>query len=206
VDPGRLTTGHKIAGGAGLVLLISLWLNWYSVDLGNGILDGFGVGVNANAWQAFGLIDLLLFVTSLVAIASAVLAASDTRLDLPVTPGQVVTALAALCVLLILYRLVDRPIGPNEVISIQYGAFIGLLAAAGVAFGGFRLMQEEGSIPGREDEGRGTLTGARSGAGAAPGAGSGTGAGATPEPQPPSPAAPRHPESEAPPPPESREP
>jgi hypothetical protein len=53
-------------------------------------------------------------------------------------------------VLFILYRLVDPPGGGDVAgvsidISPTVGAFLGLLAAVGITYGGYRAMQEEGA-------------------------------------------------------------
>lgn len=141
MDVGRLTQGQKIAGAAGLLLLISLWLGWYGVDLGPAAAAvGVSIDVTANAWEAFGMIDLLLFLTALAAIALAVLTATGRTADLPVNPAQVAAGLGALSTLLVLYRIINPP-GEGG-IGVEFGAFIGLLAAAGVAFGAWRAMQE----------------------------------------------------------------
>jgi hypothetical protein len=144
MDPSRLTQGQKIAGGAGVLLLVSLFLSWYGVDLG-GIAAAAGVDVSVNAWDAFGLIDLVLFLTALAAIAHAALAASDRKVELPVSPAQVVAGLGALSVLLIVYRLLNQP-GPNELVGVRFGLFVGLLGAIGVALGGFRSLQDEPAV------------------------------------------------------------
>ena len=145
MDPSRLTQGQKIAGGAGLILLISLWLSWYGADLG-GLADSIGIDATVNAWGAFDLVDIVLFLTALAALALAALAASNTRVDLPVAPALIVAGLGVLSVLLILYRILNQP-GPNELIDVKFGAFIGLLSAAGVAYGGIRWMSETGAAP-----------------------------------------------------------
>jgi len=146
MDPSRLTQGQKIAAASGLVLLVSLWLSWYGIDLGQvGGAIGAGLDLSANAWQAFGLLDLLLFITAVAAIAFAALAANGRRVDLPVAPAQVVAGLAALATLLVVYRIINAP-GPDGAIGVEFGAFIGLLSAAGVTFGAWRAMQE-GTAP-----------------------------------------------------------
>jgi hypothetical protein len=145
MELGKLTQAQKIAGAAGLVLLVSLWFSWYGVDVGGGVAESIvedaGIDTSANAWQSFDIIDLLLFLTALAAIAFAALAAAGRRVDLPVEPAQVVAGLGALSVLAILYRIINQP-GPNDAIGLKFGVFLGLLAALGVAYAGWRAMQE----------------------------------------------------------------
>ena len=60
---------------------------------------------------------------------------------------SVFTVLAgALAALLILYRIVNQP-GPNDVVEVELGAWLGLLAALVIAGGGWRSMRVE-PIPG----------------------------------------------------------
>ena len=85
---------------------------WFSVDFGSdnlGLTGGIDTG--ANAWQAFGFIDIVLFVTILVAIGGAVIAANATSVNTPVAISAITCGLGILSVLLILFRIVDPP-GP----------------------------------------------------------------------------------------------
>ncbi len=148
MDLDKLNQGEKIAGIAGIVLLISLWLAWYSGAKVNGIeVPGAG---SASGWEALSLIDIIVFITAVVAIASAFLAANEGDAGLPVALSAVVTALGALSVLLILFRIIDVPTGdiPDGVdvsIGRGFGIFVALIAAAGVTYGGYLGMQEEGT-------------------------------------------------------------
>ena len=47
-----------------------------------------------------------------------------------------------LTTLLVLYRLIDPPV---EGLDRAYGVFLGLIASAGIAYGGWRAMEEEGT-------------------------------------------------------------
>ena len=178
-DTNRLSTGEIIAGISGVVLLISMFLKWYSVSVsgGGGILGNTNFGVaDANAWQAFGLIDLIIFLCAVVAIAGAILRAMARDVDLPWPMATVTLGAGALAFLLILFRLlvdpVDVPDLPGAVdvdVGRGIGLFLGLISAAGVAYGGWRAMSE---APGAST-GAGT---AAAGAGPAP-AGAGVGEG-----------------------------
>ena len=149
-DRNRIGQGELIAGISGLVLLISLWFKWYGVSFSaGGILKGFSIGASASAWQAFSLIDIILFLIALIAIAAAVLRGLDRMPDLPAPVSTIVTGAGGLAVLLILYRLIDTPVDTHGVkgidVSLKFGIFLGLFSAAGVAYGGWRAMQESGA-------------------------------------------------------------
>jgi hypothetical protein len=148
----RLNQGEKVAAAAGIVLLISMWLPWYDITIHGIKLPG--IDNTVNAWQAFSLIDIFLLITAIAAIGAAVLAANEGDSGLPVAASSVVTALGALAVLLIIFRLIDSP-APNDLpdqidIGRKIGIFIGLVAAAAVTYGGYLGMQEEGTSLSRE--------------------------------------------------------
>jgi hypothetical protein len=138
MDLDRLTMGEKIAGAAAIVLLISMWFAWFGFD-NPGEALGIGGSITLNAWQSFDFIDLILFVTVLVTVGSVAAKASDALVDFPFNP--VVAVLGGLCVLLVLYRVIDPPYGSDR----EWGVFLGLILTALVAYGGYRAMEEEGS-------------------------------------------------------------
>lgn len=154
MDTTRLRLGELIAGIAGLILLFSLFLSWYSVggDFGGGpagafakkLLDQGEIDTSLTAWQAFSWLDLVLFVTGVVAIATAVLQMTQRTVAVPVAASVVTTALGLLATLWILYRIVNQP-GPNDVLDVSLGAYLGLLASGAIALGGYLSMREEGS-------------------------------------------------------------
>jgi len=168
-DIGRLRRGEQIAAVAAVLLFILMFFDWYTVSVSGGLLGGLSVG--GSAWQAFGFIDIYLFIVIVAAIALAVLTATERTPALPVTMAVIVTALAALGTLLVLYRLIDTPVGdvPDGVdVSRTIWAFLGLVAVAAITYGGYLSMREEGttlgdvkaqasaafdSAPARRDEG-----------------------------------------------------
>lgn len=143
MDANRLGTGEKIAGISAAILFIDMFLlDWFGfggrVETVVGSID---VGGGANAWQAFGFIDIILFLTIGAAIAVAVMAANANDVNLPIAGSALVAGLGILSTVLILYRILDTPFGADR----KIGVFIGLLAAAGIAYGGWAAMQEEGT-------------------------------------------------------------
>ena len=106
MDFTRLTQGEKIAGASGLALILIMFIfNWYGVEVGGESVPDSG----ANAWEAFGFIDIVLFVTVAAAIGLALISASQTEVGLPVAASAVVAGLGILSVILVLYRIVDTP-------------------------------------------------------------------------------------------------
>jgi hypothetical protein len=186
MDFAALNRGEKIAGVAGIILILVMFIfDWYSVKVAGTSVPNSGV----DAWDAYGFIDIILLLTALAAIGLALLAASDAEPGLPVAGSAIVCALGILAVVLILFRIIDKPGGdvgalsnalggPEVSVSLSIGVFLGLISAAGIAVGGYLAMQEEGtSFAGEADRFRG---GGSGGGGAG-----GTGAGAPPPPPPP---------------------
>jgi hypothetical protein len=149
-DRNRLSQGELIAGIAGFILLIDLWFKWYGVKVSaGGALRNFNIGVSANAWESFGLIDIILFLVALIAIGVAVLRALNNMPDMPFPPATLVTVAGGIALLLIIYRIIDTPVDTGGVDGIdvtrKIGVWIGLLSAAAVTYGGWRAMQESGA-------------------------------------------------------------
>jgi hypothetical protein len=202
-----LSRGEKIAGVAGVALILVMFIfDWYAVEVGGTAVPDSGV----NAWGAYGFIDIVLFITALAAIGLVVLAASDSDVGLPVAGSAIVCALGILAVILILFRIIDKPGGDVEAIGVisgalggpetsvvlKIGVFLGLISAAGIAVGGYLGMQEEGtSFAAEADRFRGGGTGGFGG----PGAGSQQPPSSPPPSQPPQ----SPPPPQAPPPPQS---
>jgi hypothetical protein len=148
-DIGRLRRGEQIAAVAAVLLFILMFFDWYTVSVSGGLLGGLSVG--GSAWEAFGFIDIYLFIVIVAALALAVLTATERTPALPVTMAVIVTALAALGTLLVLYRLIDTPVGdvPDGVdVSRTIWAFLGLVAVAAITYGGYLSMREEGTTLG----------------------------------------------------------
>ncbi|HSS41250.1 MAG TPA: hypothetical protein VLK37_01725 [Solirubrobacterales bacterium] len=144
----RLSTGEKIAGGSGVLLFIFMFFDWFKVDVSGG--EGlFSLSIGGNAWEAFSTIDIILMIVVIVAVGVAVLRLSDAVFEPPFSLNAAVAILGGIAVLLILYRIIDPPGDtggvPGVDISPAVGIFLGLIAAAGITYGGYRAMQEEGT-------------------------------------------------------------
>jgi hypothetical protein len=186
VDVDKLSTGEKVSAVSAVLLFIFMFFDWFSVEVsgGNGILSASAGG---SAWDALDYIPIFLVITIVAAIGVAVVRLTETPFEPAISVNAVIAVLGGISFLLILYRIVDAPgagtfPGVSVDVSPAVGIFLGLIAAAGIAYGGYRAMQEEGSS--FADVGD-----RLSGAGPAPRGGSAT----TPPPPPPSSAAPAPP-------------
>ena len=166
MDTSRLGQGELIAAVAAVALFIIMFLTWFSFpdvagvstddardaieqaeDLGfstegaDEALDAAEDAANVNAWDAFDFIKIVMLITIIAAIALAVMSAMGTAVNLPIAMSAIVAGLGILTTLLVLYRVID-PVGE---LDRSYGLFLGLVASAGIAYGGWRAMQDEGT-------------------------------------------------------------
>jgi hypothetical protein len=170
LDTLNVSRGALIAGIAAVLLFIFMFFGWYGVD--NISTSGFGfeqeisgdqinslgggADTSANAWQAFSLIDLILFVCIVGVVVMVLLELTGAAVNLPVAPSAIIAGLGILAFVLILFRLIITPdtgaddfapagVDINVDVSRKIGVFLGLLASAGMAVGGWLSMQEEGT-------------------------------------------------------------
>jgi hypothetical protein len=178
MDMDRLSTGEKIAGGSAVLLFIFMFFDWFSVDVEGGL---FSVSFGGSAWDALDVIPIILMVAIVAAVGVAVLRLTDAVFEPSLSVNAVVAVLGAISVILILYRIISPPDGGIEGIDVSpaVGIFLGLIAAAGITYGGYRAMQEEGTSFGDVGD---RLSGGGHGGTGGPGAG-----GPTPPPPPPPP-------------------
>lgn len=137
MDVNRLSRGEKIAGAAALLLLIDMFLNWYSVNISGALsaaASRAGIDTSVDAWQAFGTTDLLMLITILAALTMVGLRVMGRSANLPVSLPLVVAALGAITTVIVLWRIINQP-GPNDFINVEYGAYLGLILLAGLTYG-----------------------------------------------------------------------
>jgi hypothetical protein len=92
------------------------------------------------AWQAFAVVDLVMAAAALVAISVGAVVLGRFSVSYPVAGSSVTAGLGGLALLLIAYRLINPP-GDGD-LDREVGAWLGLIAAAGVTLGGYLGMQE----------------------------------------------------------------
>jgi uncharacterized membrane protein YhaH (DUF805 family) len=181
MDLDRLSTGEKIAGAAGILLFIFMSFDWFSVDVSGtgGLVGGIGSG---NAWDWLDVIPFILLLAIVAAVGVAVVRLTEADFEPEISMNAVVAILGGISALLILYRIIDTPGdsgsfgGVSVDVNPAIGVFLGLIAAVGIAYGGYRAMREEGTSFGEVGE--------RLGSGRSGGHGPSSGAGQAPPPPP----------------------
>jgi hypothetical protein len=117
-----------IAGVSGFLLFIFLFLPWVGAE---------GVDESLSGWEANNPFDIVLLITAIVAIGAAL----GGGVELPgISINGATAVLGIVSAIAILWFLIDYPEGLER----KIGIFLSLLAAVGVAYGGFTAAQEEG--------------------------------------------------------------
>jgi hypothetical protein len=149
----RLNHGEAIALVAAVGLFVFMFLGWYGSEISGqaGRIDfGDGAGAGGSAWATLSVISFALMLTIAVTVGAALLALTGSGWKPAIPASAVVTVLGGLSFLLILFRIVFPPdfgtlggIAVNA--TLELGIFLGLVAAAGVAYGGYRAMGQRGT-------------------------------------------------------------
>jgi hypothetical protein len=152
LDLTRLTRGEAIAAGSAMLLVVVMFLPWFSEKAPvtiPGLPTREITQTTHNAWESLGAIDVLLVLVVVLTLAVALAHAAGLTAADPVLPPSLFVAAAGLfAVALILYRLIDPPgatidlaVGKADV-GRQLGIVLGLLAAAGISLGGYLTLAE----------------------------------------------------------------
>src|ERR1700710_594918 len=115
-DATAVPPSRWLAGGGALVLLISLFLDWFGAG-----------GYSQTGWDAYDG-DKLVGIFALVALLLIGLELFGARPPLPVAPAIVVLACGALSLMIIVLRFIDLS-------GFRYGIYVGFLAAAALTAG-----------------------------------------------------------------------
>lgn len=151
MDLDKLGVGEKIASASAIALFIFMFFDWFSAEVSasNGNFTA-SASEGGNAWDALDNIPIFLVLAIVLVLAVAALRLTDADFEPPFPANAAVAVVGVIAVLLILYRIIDPPgnsgdfAGVSVDISPAFGIFISLIAAAGITYGGYRGMQEEG--------------------------------------------------------------
>jgi hypothetical protein len=144
----KLSRGEKVSAVSAILLFAFMFLDWFGARV-HGVPGFTGPTPGGSAWQVLDVIPVFLMLAIVCALGVAVVRLSDADLELAVSLNAIVAAVGALAVLLIVFRIVDPPsvgsLGGVPVdVTLEAGVFLGLAAAAGIAYGGWSAMREEG--------------------------------------------------------------
>lgn len=128
----RLRYGEWFAGAGALALFGILFADWFG---------------SSSGWHTLGWLALALCVLTILAgLAVPVVFALYESPVLPVLTAVIATAVGIVTMLALIVQVIAQP-GPDELVSVQAGWWLGLLAAGAVARGGYLSMSSE-YVPG----------------------------------------------------------
>jgi hypothetical protein len=123
--PSRLRRGEVLAGAGAVLLLVFL-------------LAGKWAG-SRSGWETLVSLRWLLAVTIAAAFGLVFVQATRPAPAVPVTMSLLVSVIGAISVLALVYRVLINPPAHQHA-----AAYLGLLSAIGLAYGGYLSMREEG--------------------------------------------------------------
>jgi hypothetical protein len=156
----RVEAGPVMAALGGLLLVVSLFLDWFEID---------EAAEGLSAWDAFEVWDLVLAGAGLAAIA---VLAGTARAEFPLRP-RALLPLGVLAFVVVVSQLIDSPPAAGEESSVDTGVWLALAGAALMLAGAILSFARVSlSVVAREDaagpEHGGTPTAGSGNAAAAP--------------------------------------
>lgn len=161
-DPSSISRGAWIAIGGAVVLLISVFLNWYTASVsitGSGVAglsnlsrSGSASGVDATdvAW--------IVFFLAVIALVAWVIELWVEGVTIPYPAWLITGVCGALSVLLVLYRIIDKPSGAGTnssgsltfgnsklswSIGTSFGIWLALIASIAMLVGAYLVLNEQ---------------------------------------------------------------
>ena len=135
-DWSKISLSTRIAGGGAIVLLLSTFLAWVHASAGP-------ISVSQSGWSAYTL-GKLAALAAIVAIGVIVIENVRPSVTLPVHPALALVGCGAIGIFCALWRIIFVPNSGVSGIDVgpSYGVFVALIAAAALAYGGWRRMSE----------------------------------------------------------------
>jgi hypothetical protein len=136
-----------ISAGGALVLLISVFLKWYSasssVKIGNISVSG---SASESGWDS-GLLAKLVALLALVALAVWVIELFVPTVTLPAPAWMIAGGAGAISILFVLIKIIDKPDSGTSAVSVgrSFGLWLALLSAIAVVVGAYLRMNESSS-------------------------------------------------------------
>jgi Mn2+/Fe2+ NRAMP family transporter len=145
VQPSRLRLGEALAGAASLVLAALLFgVGWYGLaGVAGRTVSSMGVSASVSGWHALPTLRWLILVTIVVGLALAYFQAARAAPALPVSLSVIVTFLAIVTAVCLIYRVLISVPGPDSLFEAKAGAYLALACSMVLIYAGVRSMREE---------------------------------------------------------------
>jgi hypothetical protein len=137
--------GEQISGLSALLLLgLMFGVEWFGVAGVPGASQTRAATTTAvDAWQAMTILRWVMLVTILVTLGAVVLHATQRSHGRTTETGFVILGLGSVTAVLVAWRVLIQLPKPDQIIDQKLGAVIGVVAALGIAFGGYERWREE---------------------------------------------------------------
>jgi hypothetical protein len=127
MDLRRLRVGEWIVGACGVLILVALFAPWY----GN---------PSSSAWEAFTILDVILALLALAALSVPLVTATHRVPAVPLAIESLTALFGSIGVLLVVIRVLNLP---DDLHGREWGLWLGLVAALGIAGGALVAMRDE---------------------------------------------------------------
>lgn len=151
---GALEPEQRLAAAAALALWVTLLLPWYHKDVTETVHGRLqAAGHNVTGFGAFSFVEAAVLLVSVGVLAMLWARGEDRRFHMPGSDGLIVMLAGGWVALLVFYRMLDTPSlsqhGGSVVtdVGVQWGIFIALLAAGGLAYAGWRMRAASAPEP-----------------------------------------------------------
>jgi hypothetical protein len=140
----RVPGGELVAALSAIALCVLMFgVQWYGVAGVSGVLASRpAVSGAENAWHGLTNLRWVMLAAATVAVASFALRIAQRFSARQVNLSPVVMTLGSVTAALLVYRVLINPPAPGSVVDQKVGAFLGLLSALGIAFGGYDSRRE----------------------------------------------------------------
>ena len=140
-----MRSGELLSAVCAVALLLAMFLlEWYGVDRIPSRGSQLSGTISAeNAWHGLGLVRWVMLLTVIVVLGTTVRRTAQRSDRAETITHLAVTALGVITSILLVYRvLIDLP-SAGEVVDQKLGAFVGLVAAIGIALGGYESIRQQ---------------------------------------------------------------
>ena len=152
-----LPSERRLAAGAAIGLFVALFLPWYQetvIATGVHSLRSYGEGLSG--WQAFSFVEAAVLLVAAAVLVLLFIRAEGGAFHVPGGDGGVITAAGLWTCALIVWRIFDKEgtTGHGQLATtwgIEWGIFVALAVAAGLAYAGSRIRhahEPEPPLPG----------------------------------------------------------
>ena len=130
-----LATEQRQAACAAAAMMLSLLLPWYQATY----LDREGVTNSLNAFKVFTFVEAAVLLVALSVLYLLSARANRRAFHLPGGDGWAVSAAGAWALLLLIWRLFDKPDVDGAAVGVQWGAFVAMATAGALLAAGQRI-------------------------------------------------------------------